>query len=58
MSLFGIFAHGITESWVMERALIGLVACESKRHAAENIAMWTNDALKAIAHRPHHLPMG
>ena len=44
MSLFGIFAHSITESWVMERALIGLVVCESKRHAAdENIAMWTND---------------
>ena len=29
MSLFGIFAHGITESWIMEKALIGLVACES-----------------------------
>ena len=49
MSLFGIFAHGITESWIMEKALIGLVACESERHTAENIAItWTKDALKAI----------
>ena len=48
MSLFGIFAHGITESWIMEKALIGLVACESERHTAENIATWTKDALKAI----------
>ena len=28
MGLFGIFAHGITETWVMEKALICLVACE------------------------------
>ena len=48
MSLFGIFAHGITESWIMEKALIGLVACESERHTAENIATWTKDALKVI----------
>ena len=33
------FAHGITETWVMEKALIGLVlvACEKERHTAENI---------------------
>ena len=30
MGLFGIYAHGITETWVMEKALIGLVACETK----------------------------
>ena len=48
MGLFGIFAHGITETWVIEKALIGLVACEKERHTAENIAKWTNDALKAI----------
>ena len=24
MGLFGIFAHGITDTWVMEKALIGL----------------------------------
>eukprot|EP00966_Prymnesium_polylepis_P291028 6721143-Prymnesium_polylepis.2 len=34
MGLFGIFAHGITETWVMEKALIGLVACEKERHTA------------------------
>ena len=33
---------------VIEKALIGLVACEKERHTAENIAKWTNDALKAI----------
>ena len=30
MGLFGIYAHGITETWVIEKALIGLVACETK----------------------------
>ena len=48
MGLFGIFAHGITETWVMEKALIGLVACESDRHTAENIQKWTKEALEAI----------
>ena len=48
MGLFGIYAHGITETWVMEKALIGLVACESKRHTAVNIKEWTDDALKGI----------
>ena len=48
MGLFGIFAHGITETWVMEKALIGLVACEKERHTAANIKKWTNDALEAI----------
>ena len=37
MSLFGIYAHGITDMWVMEKALIGLVACEKERHTADNI---------------------
>ena len=36
MGLFGIYAHGFTETWVMEKALIGLVACETKRHNADN----------------------
>ena len=38
----------MTETWVMEKALIGLVACESKRHTAENIKKWTEEALKDI----------
>ena len=45
MGLFGIYAHGITETWVIEKALIGLVACETKSHTAENITTWTNQAL-------------
>ena len=44
----GIFVHGITETWVMEKALIGLVACEKERHTAENISKWTEEALEAI----------
>ena len=48
MGLFGIFAHGITETWLMEKALIGLVACEKERHTAENITKWTKEALEAI----------
>ena len=48
MSLFGIFAHGITETWVMEKFLIGLVAAETKRHTAVNITKWTDEALAAI----------
>ena len=48
MGLFGIYVHGITDTWVMEKALIGLVACESKRHTAENIKIWTEQALKDI----------
>ena len=48
MGLFGIYAHGITETWVMEKALIGLVACEKERHTAENIKKWTDEALVAI----------
>ena len=30
----------------MEKALIGLVACDQDRHTAENIVKWTNKALK------------
>ena len=45
MGLFGIYAHGITETWVLEKALIGLVACEAERHTAENIKKWTEQAL-------------
>ena len=48
MGLFGIYAHGITETWVVEKALIGLVACESKSHTAANITTWTNQALSAM----------
>ncbi len=35
-------------SWVTEKALIGLIACESKRHTAENIKAWMEEALKDI----------
>ena len=45
MSLFGIYAHGMTKSWKMEKYLIGLVAAEKERHTAENIAKWTKEAL-------------
>jgi hypothetical protein len=55
MGLFGIFAHGVTETWVMEKALIGLVACETERHTAENITKWTNEALEAIGLTPEGL---
>ena len=48
MGLFSIYAHGVTETCVMQKALIGLVACESKRHTAENIALWTKEALIGI----------
>ena len=30
MCLFGIYADGITETWDMEKALIGLVACSDE----------------------------
>jgi len=40
MGLFGIYAHGIVDwSTGCEKALIGLVACSSARHTAENIAV-------------------
>ena len=48
MGLFGIYAHGITETWVMEKALIGLIACEKERHTAVNIKKWTTEALTDI----------
>ena len=48
MALFGIYAHGITETWKMEKALIALVACETEAHTAENIKKWTDEALKNI----------
>ena len=43
MALFGIYAHGITETCKMEKALIALVACEKERHTAENIKKWTDE---------------
>ena len=52
MGLFGIYAHGITETWVMEKALIGLVAYEKERHTAENIKKWTDEALVDIGFTP------
>ena len=55
MGLFGIPAHGITETFVMEKALIGLVACESKRHTGENIKEWTDDALNSLGLTPAQL---
>ena len=48
MALFGIYAHGITETCKMEKALIALVACEKERHTAENIKKWTDEALTDI----------
>ena len=30
MGLFDIYAYGITETWVMEKALINLVTCDDK----------------------------
>ena len=41
-------ARGITGTWVMEKALIGLVACESESHTAANISKWTKEALEQI----------
>ena len=41
------FFDEIAMSLDVPQALTGLVACESKRHTAENITTWTNDALKA-----------
>ena len=56
MGLFGIYAHGITDSWdVMEKALIGLVACEKERHTADNIKKWTTEALLGIGLSPDEL---
>ena len=47
MSLFGIYAHGMTASWVSEKKLIALVACASERHTADNILdEWTEKALE------------
>ena len=37
MGLFGIYAHGITETFVMEKALIGLVACSDEVCACHHI---------------------
>ena len=48
MGLFGIYAHGITETWVMEKKLIGLVACEKEKHTADNIVKWTKQALVGV----------
>ena len=49
---FGILGQFVvryrTENWVMEKALIGLVACETERHTAENIKKWTEKALEYI----------
>ena len=47
MGLFGIYAHGMP-AFKMEKALIALIACEDKRHTADNIDQWTEDALKDI----------
>ena len=55
LGLFGIYAHGITETWVMEKALIGLVACDKERHTVENIKFWTEQALTAIGVTPESL---
>ena len=48
MGLLGIYAHGITDTWVIEKALIGLVACEYERDTAVNIDRWTKEALESI----------
>ena len=33
---------------MLEKKLIGLIACESERHTAENIKKWTTEALTSI----------
>ena len=48
MGLFGIYAHGITETFEMEKYLIALIACDSERHTAQNIKRWTVEALEGI----------
>ena len=40
----------------MEKALIGLVACEKERHTAANIVKWTDEAIKAIGLTKEGLP--
>ena len=50
-----IYAHGITETWVLEKALIGLVACSEDRHTAKKIKTWTEDALRDIGLNPSQL---
>ena len=55
MGLFGIYAHGITETFIMEKALIGLVACASERHTAENIVKWTDEAFVEMGLTPEKL---
>ena len=39
----------------MEKALIGLVACEKERHTADNIKKWTTEALLGIGLSPDEL---
>ena len=41
MGLFGIYAHGITEIMVMEKALIGLVACSEEVRACRPFSYLT-----------------
>ena len=55
MGLFGIYTHGITETFIMEKALIGLVACASERHTAENIVKWTDEAFVEMGLTPEKL---
>jgi hypothetical protein len=52
MGLFGIYAHGITDTWSMEKALIGLIACSTERHTADNIRKWTVEALEGMDMKP------
>ena len=52
MGLFGIYAHGISKTFVLEKALIGLVACASWRHTGDNIKKWTDEALLAMGLSP------
>ena len=42
MGLFGIYAHGITETMVMEKALIGLVACSEEVRACRPFSYLTH----------------
>ena len=56
MGLFGIYAHGINyKTWDSEKKLIGLVACASERHTADNIEAWTQEALEGIGLTPAKL---
>jgi hypothetical protein len=48
IALLGSEGKALGRDFIQEKALIGLVACESERHTAVNIAKWTKEALESI----------